>query len=375
VTAWHIVTCEYPPRVGGVSDHTRHLAEALAAAGDEVHVWCPPVEHSTSAAVHVHPALGRFRARDWWRVERALAAFASPRRLLVQWVPHGFGYHSMNPWVCLWLLVRAMAGDRVELFVHEPFIELRPRPLRHAVIAVVHRLMTVVLLWSASRVWLATSAWEARLRPFALGRSVRMDWLPVLTGRAGSSATRAARLQASLGSTPVVGHFGTYGPGVARLLEERLVPALAGPAQPSVLLLGAGSDAFRADLVARHPGLSSRVHALGYVEESELGPLVDMCDLWIQPYPDGMTTRRTSALTCLARGRPVVSTAGHLTEPLWRERRAVALADVVDPGEFTAIVGRLLAAPVERGRRGEAGRCLYEERFAGRHVLRALRAA
>ena len=38
---WHILTGEYPPQPGGVSDYTRMVAEGLAAAGDEVVVWAP----------------------------------------------------------------------------------------------------------------------------------------------------------------------------------------------------------------------------------------------------------------------------------------------------------------------------------------------
>ena len=41
MTRWHLVTSEYPPDIGGVSDYTAQLARALAGAGDEVHVWCP----------------------------------------------------------------------------------------------------------------------------------------------------------------------------------------------------------------------------------------------------------------------------------------------------------------------------------------------
>ena len=41
MTTWHIITGEYPPAPGGVSDYTEAVAAGLAAAGDEVHVWCP----------------------------------------------------------------------------------------------------------------------------------------------------------------------------------------------------------------------------------------------------------------------------------------------------------------------------------------------
>ena len=39
---WHILTCEYPPQTGGVSDYTFLVANGLASH-DEVHVWCPSV--------------------------------------------------------------------------------------------------------------------------------------------------------------------------------------------------------------------------------------------------------------------------------------------------------------------------------------------
>src|SRR5580765_5719342 len=101
---WHIITGEYPPVIGGVSDYCQLVAEGLAAAGDDVHVWCPPLpQAATSNGVAVHAALGRISRRDLRSVDHELDRFPQPRRLLVQWVPHGFGYRSMNVGFCLWL--------------------------------------------------------------------------------------------------------------------------------------------------------------------------------------------------------------------------------------------------------------------------------
>src|SRR5688572_9440944 len=38
---WHIISCEYPPQVGGVADFTRVIARGLAARGESVDVWAP----------------------------------------------------------------------------------------------------------------------------------------------------------------------------------------------------------------------------------------------------------------------------------------------------------------------------------------------
>ena len=94
-------------------------------------------------------------------------------------MPHGFGQRSLNLGFCLWVARRARAGDLVDVVVHEPYLEFGWGPLRHLTMAVVHRLMTAVLLRAADRVWISTPAWESRLRPYALGRAIEMRWLPV----------------------------------------------------------------------------------------------------------------------------------------------------------------------------------------------------
>ena len=57
---WHVITNEYPPQTGGVSDYTQQVARALVEQGDEVHVWCPAWREVENHAdgVRVHRQLG-----------------------------------------------------------------------------------------------------------------------------------------------------------------------------------------------------------------------------------------------------------------------------------------------------------------------------
>ena len=48
MTNWQIITGEYPPQPGGVSDYTRIVANGLASAGDSVVVWAPPLTGGAS---------------------------------------------------------------------------------------------------------------------------------------------------------------------------------------------------------------------------------------------------------------------------------------------------------------------------------------
>ena len=377
MSVWHIVTSEYPPDVGGVSDYTRQVAEGLARMGDEVHVWCPrAAEGSATPGLHVHPDLGRIGPADLKRLDERLNAFPAPRRLLVQWVPHGFGYHSMNVWFCVWLARRARAGDAIELMVHEPYLEFRRGPIRHLAMACVHRLMTMVLLRASRKVWMSIPAWEPLLRPYALGRDLKMQWLPVPGCVADVSVAPAAAIRLTYAKgQPLLGHFGSYGKSVTALLAERLPLLMDGPLTPSLLLLGSGSERFRDELVERHRSWAGRVHATGYLSADDLSAHIAACDLFVQPYPDGITSRRTSAMACLAHARPVVTTTGRLSEPLWVETGAVASADVDDCVTFGLTAIDLLRCDDARLALGLRGQRVYDERFSATRIVDALRAA
>jgi hypothetical protein len=98
VTRWAIVTGEYPPQPGGVSDYTQLLAEGLVAAGDKVAVYAPSEQHgpaTTGSGVRVYRLPDRFSIRGLRRLDGGLAR-DRPDRLLIQYTPHAFGWKAMN---------------------------------------------------------------------------------------------------------------------------------------------------------------------------------------------------------------------------------------------------------------------------------------
>jgi glycosyltransferase involved in cell wall biosynthesis len=384
--AWHLIASEYPPQTGGVSDYTRLVAEGLAAEGDEVHVWCPPPDNEIDRAfndaagrVVVHREFGRFAPGDLRRVGRMLDECAAPRRLLVQYVPHGYGFGAMNVAFCAWLWKRArLDGDEVELMVHEPFLDFRGGTWRRWVAASAQRLMTVVLLAAARRVRVAIPAWGELWRPYAFGRRVRFEWLPVpSTVKVEPDASEVERVRAlcvpQVEGGSLVAHFGTYPAPVAEHLVS-LLPVLLGRREScAALLLGRGGEHVRERIVREHPALAARLHAPGILHARSLSSHLAACDLLMLPFPDGVSTRRTSAMAALAHGLAVVTTVGRLSEPLWAECGAVELVAAGDPRATCAAVERLLADEDARARLGDAGRALYRERFDLARTISALR--
>ena len=380
-STWHIITPEYPPQPGGVGDYTQLVAGALAVAGDQVHVWCPFVQGETRKVdgVVAHRDLGEFSRSDLRRVEQMLDQFAGPRRLLVQWVPHGFGKRAMNISFCWWLLRRASGrGDRVELMVHEPFLEFQRSSWRQSAVALVHRLMTIILLRAASRVWISIPAWEEYWRPYALGRELRFNWLPVVSNIPvvnDPEASQAVRSQYVSTEGSIVGHFGAYDRENISLLVDAVSPLIGNGGKDVLLLLGKGSKEVRDTLIAHHPEVKERVHATGALDAIELSVHLGACDVMLQPYIDGVSSRRGSTMAALAHGRPVITTGGRLTEPLWAESEAVAIVPVEDVTELTAVTKRLLPDIATRSRMGRSAKALYAERFDVQVIVSLLRTA
>jgi hypothetical protein len=378
VRTWHVLTGEYPPQRGGVSDYTRQLACGLAEAGDRVEVWAPPCDRhgesgTADAGVTVHRLPGRFGPGSLWRLTRALNRTPGPARILVQYVPHAFGYRGANVLFCLWLRSRRRASVWV-MFHEVMFVAEGDRRVARTALAAATRLMATLVAGAAERAFVSIPGWRPLLEPWLADR-VSVTWLPVPSAipvRSDSAAAGAVRKRYS-GGRPLVGHFGTYG-GAAGSLLDRTLQDLAVLSDCHVLLVGEGSEAFRRALTSAHPALADRVSATGRLPADEVSHHVAACDVMLQPYPDGISSRRTSAMVALSHGRAIVSTAGRLTEPIWSDARAAVLGSVDDPHALAAAVATILFDVSQREEIGRRAAALYDARFDVRHTVAALRA-
>jgi hypothetical protein len=170
MTAWAILTCEYPPGCGGVGDYTAQVAAALVSSGDDVTVFCPPMSDSPivvpGVEVVVLPDVYGPRSRrvidSRFAQQRAAsrdprAANSEPRAaiILVQYVPTAFGLRGANlPW-CRWLQRHARSGRGVRVMFHEPYFEFVRTPIAQNALAVVQRQMARTLLRAADHVYLS----------------------------------------------------------------------------------------------------------------------------------------------------------------------------------------------------------------------------
>ncbi len=403
--AWHILSGEYPPANGGVADYTRLVARGLAAAaeasgsGETVHVWTPrPADGQAlvaDAGVHAHALPGAFGPRALRALAAGLDASPGPRRLLVQYVPHAFGMKGMNVPFCAWLASRR--DDEIWVMFHEVAYPWRVgQRFNEGVLAATNRAMAAMLVWRADRLFVSVPYWEPYLRTF-LPRCPSPTWLPIPSNvptEVEPGARRRVRdaLLVGLGRPAppdalrpapeplIVGHFGTYGDLIGALLASTLLAYTAHTRDhgteratpPDVLwvMLGRGGPAFVRD---RFPDRRDIV-APGALSLEGVAEHLAACDVVLQPYVDGVSARRTSAMAGLALGVPLVTNAAECTEPEWR-KGAVALADRPDPEALAQKLLEVLAIvrdPARAAALSAAGRSLYDSEFSLERTMRTL---
>jgi glycosyltransferase involved in cell wall biosynthesis len=214
--------------------------------------------------------------------------------------------------------------------------------------------MARALAQRADRIFVSIESWRDRL-----GREgSRATWLPIpsnLPVVADPSEQASARRE--LGPGPWVSHFGTYAPAIVRDLVPAIRGIAAANAEVRFLLLGRGAERV-APLLPR-----DRVVAPGELSAGSVAALLSVSDLALQPFPDGISARRTSAMAALALGVPVVTTLGPLTDSVWRDG-GVALAPAGDPSGLARTALELLGDTQRRRELGERATALYQRFFS-----------
>ncbi len=377
MTTWHLVTGEYPPHPGGVSDYTRLLARGLAATGDTVHIWtadrtAPP---AVDPGVTLHSLPGNFGPRALALLSRELPQGYGGDRLVVQYVPHLYGHKAMNLPFCAWVFCQRSLP--VWVMFHEVVYPLRwGQPVAHNVLALVNQLMARLLLGVARRVFVSIPAWKPLLHRIAPVRNP-IVWLPVpsnLPTKADPDTLAEVLMELDLPvGTLLVGHFGTFGGLVTDLLEPVLVLLLEADPSRRLLLIGRGSSVYARRFTGRYHGLGPRVLATGEQSAERLAAYLVACDLMVQPYIDGVTTRRGSLMASLALGRPVITNLGVSSEPVWMAEPMVGLASSPDPNAIAATAEAILADPERRRQLGQQADTGYRQHFAIQHTVATLR--
>jgi hypothetical protein len=363
-----ILTSEFPPGCGGIGDFVALVAERLAAGGDRVVVFTrTPQEPARIDGVEVRVLPDAFGPATRRLLARSFAELPGDAVIFAQYVPQGFGWKGMNLRFARFLGSRR---ERVWLMLHEIVYPFQPgQGIKLDVLATATRVMLHLVTARAERAFVSTPAWEPLLGRYGRGDLV-CEWLPIPA----TAAVDASGVEhVAPAAVPTIAHFGTYGALVTEPLEAIVVPVLTAHPELELVLVGRHSDTFMGRFLERYPGFSGRLRATGAAAPERIADELARAWVTIFPFPEGVTTRRTSLMSALAAGAVIVTTSAWCTESVWRRSGAVELVDGYRSGAAVDAVESLLADAERRDELRRRARSLYSERFHVDHVVERLR--
>jgi glycosyltransferase involved in cell wall biosynthesis len=248
------------------------------------------------------------------------------------------------------------------LVVHEPYVPIHS--IRSLGMGLWQRVQLGTLVLLADRRFASIEPWAKRiskLRP--------TDHLPSGSNLPDARVSRAAtRAELDIGAALVVATLSTGHPShLVSYVEASLAALSARGYELTYLRLGAGA----AGVVAPP---SVRIISPGRLPDERLAALVAASDLFLAPFVDGASTRRTSFMAGLCEQVAVVSTRGALTDPMLLGR-GLELVEVGNPASFAKRVTALAADVQRRTRAADAGRELFESEFTPDVIARRLLAS
>jgi len=354
-----LVSSALPPKLDGIGDYTARLAEELSR-DHRVTILCGQTEAEAVAGCDVRHVFDASRPSSTLGLTEAVRE-ANVSWVVIQYCPFSYGRWGLNPFLPLSVkrIKRTLCSPKVAITVHEPMAwpinwKLRTMNLwqgpqlrhlcRHADVV-----FTVVQRWAGRyKAWFG----DKPIHHLPVGSNVPS--VPISK----KEARERLRLR---DNTLLLTVFGQGHHSQTWDLAKAAARQLKSSGQDvAVLHLGPGKDYAESlfkDLLWRSDGV---------LPAEELSRRLAATDVFLAPFADGISTRRTTAMAALQHGLPVVSTRGDATDEVFlnADGQAMILTPADEPAAFANAVADVACDASKRGALAASAKSLYETCFS-----------
>lgn len=371
-----VISATFPPAVCGVGDYTFQLCRALSQQGARVTVLtarhATPVRGERLAdGVDVRPIVPRWTVGGLSLILREITA-GGYDLVHLQYTPNLYGRATFAVNLLPWW-VAAVAGCPTLVTFHEVYTPYL-KGVRSLLAGTYDRVKDTVLLLSSAAVVVTVPSRGRRLSRLFPWLRGRLHVIPVGAGLDVMRVTEAEReaQRVRLGVAPdevVVGSFGALHPDKGYESFFRAVRRLRHQGHPvRGLIIGAYHDGHpyyeRLKKYVADFALDPYIIWTGYGTPSDVSRWLAAVDVYVMTDVRGASERKSSLITALAHGLPIVSTRGPDTPEEFVSREPLVLVEMGDDDALVDQLGRLLQAPEERARLRAGARRLYESHYA-----------
>lgn len=335
------VVCIYPANGNywdGIAAYSHRLTEELRKYGADARIERP--------------------SRIIGAVRMLLSKRDAHQTLLLQYNPFAWGRWGFSPWLPVTLrLARLIRRNvRIGIMVHEPYVVRTD--LRSYLMGSWQRMQLRYVLRVSHVSFASTERFSQELHAYWPRRSV--FHLPVGSNLPDERTARThERVQRGIDDHIVLaGMSAGHDSYVRQFVADAVRAIVASTCRPVALLL----------LGANNPpptGLDglAYIDSPGYLDDHRLARALAASDIFLAPYVDGASTRRTALMAALQHALPIVTTVGPRTDRLFDSTDAVIKVVVGDSTAYARTATVLATNPSEQTRLRVKARDLYERAF------------
>ena len=344
-----VLSSQFPPARGGVSAYTHRWAAEMRELGNYVVVLTSEngAEDPNSVTVGTKSSI---------RVVLQLLKAARLHNLdliVLQYVPHAYSRRGGGFGIAAIVALLSLFGVRTIVNAHEycgPMMESVRRFPWH----VLQRFSLIILVLACDKFVVTTGPRASALRRLAGPFAERVVCIPIAP-------------------TVLCASVSNYNPrDLFDVDDENLLLVTSGMGHPSLdaeLVIAAFNAVKKAGhrprlLVAGELRISDEAaENLGYVDECVLSGLMAGADIFILPYADGVSARRSLAISAFGLGAAVVSTFSSETDFEITSQLSIGLSPAGDQAAFESLVLSVAASVETRLALREVSRSLIEKHY------------
>lgn len=371
----YMITATFPPDVCGIGDYTYQLCQALQGRGVELQIVTSrqniPVEPSENEV-----SLIARRIVSRWTLRSVLGLVHEIRVgnydcVHIQYSPGFYGILSCG--VNLLPLLLVGSSCRTVVTFHEIYAP-KLKGFKNRLLSLHDHIKDTVLLTGSSAAILTVPNRLDRLGKWFPWLRSRLRAIPVGTGVRVKSLTEEERdtARARFGLHPdnfLIGSFGSM--HVDRhydTLLRVLNPMTKRYPQLRIVLIGAyQTDHTYYQFLKKwivDLNLEPYIIWTGYGTEEEISRWLAMLDLYVMTDVRGASGRKSSLITAIAHGLPVISTRGKDTPPEIVDGENAVFVDVDDEAALSYQIERLLHDPGTRDRLRRGAQRVFASYYA-----------
>lgn len=341
------ITNNYPPEICGVGDYTYYLSQELLKRGFEVKVF------KLDAAVYAN------------------IRKINPDLINIQYTPSLYRNACLGLGLVIFAFWVKLRGIRCVTTFHERYRAFSLNP-KLALLSLIQRVNLFFMIIASEAVIFCAQHWAKDCRNYFLGPRGKTYYLPVGSNIPDIpfSQEQRRRKRSELGAndeTIILGTFGKVENSINKFYFDTLLSSYESLKRNgcNVILLLIGWPLKDSGLYFPYKEriASDGIKSVGRLPAGEVSEYLNIFDIYLAPFDDGLTARKGTVMAAMHHGLPVISTLRAKTDNIFNSCGAVKLA-APEKKLFLDALLNLVENRQERLLLGNAAKVFYEENFS-----------